>query len=274
MADYPAKRRVLKVIASRGGTVVWTGNLSQGEATIGRSPSSQVVLDDPLVSWTHARVSFGKSGIAFTDCSTNGSFRNGERITTVKLGPGGVISIPPFEVDLSIEVATDSVRGAAASSRTVRPAVPGGLASTLPEPEVSSSPMSKNGAISLTSSETLTLARAISRFGQNVVVLGVIGRLDGYTYGDLNDAISRLIDEGQRGVIVDLTKCQYCDHAGLGVLVNAQVALIGKKGGLRIIGVNPQLKDAVRLLRLDDVLSLAADEKTAALELSALVQRR
>jgi hypothetical protein len=41
MADPSARRRVLKIIASRDGSVVWSGEIAQGEATIGRSPSSQ-----------------------------------------------------------------------------------------------------------------------------------------------------------------------------------------------------------------------------------------
>ena len=111
MADYAAvKRRVLKIIASRGGEIVWAGEVLQNEATIGRSPGAHVVLDDPLVSWIHARVSLGAKGIVFADSSTNGSFRNGERVTEVSLGPGGIVSIPPFEIDLSVESVIDSGR--------------------------------------------------------------------------------------------------------------------------------------------------------------------
>jgi len=265
MADPSARRRVLKIIASRDGSVVWSGEIAQGEATIGRSPSSQVVLDDPLVSWTHARVSFGKDGVVFTDCSTNGSFRNGERVTTVGLGPGGLISIPPFEVDLSLERVEDFPhRPLATQDASARQ-----LASTVPES--SGPPLSSEGrAAGHTSSEMLVVTRTASRFESSVTVITVAGRLDGYTFGEMQDVLSRVMAEGHRLVVADLAKCQYCDHSGLGVLVNAHVALTGKKGGLRLVGLSPQLKDAIRLLRLDDVLSLAADEKTAVLELARL----
>jgi anti-anti-sigma factor len=261
MSDPAARRRVLKIIASRDGDVVWSGERPQGEITIGRSPSSDVVLDDPMVSWTHARVVFGKEGIAFLDCSTNGSFRNGDRITQVNLGPGGVIAIPPFEVDLVIETVADSDhRSAFSGSRA---------ATTVSEPLSAGIEDINSRVVGQTGTETLTLSDAPSHFDPSVIVINVIGRIDGYTAEDLKDAIDRAIASGHCRLIANLSKCQYCDHSGFAALLNAQVTLTAKKGGLRLIGLNPQLHDAVRLLRLDDVLLLAADERTAAGELSA-----
>ena len=125
-----------------------------------------------------------------------------------------------------------------------------------------------------TSSETFCVTRAVSTLDARVVVIGVVGRLDGYSHGELKDVIARVIDEGHRFLVVDLSRCSFCDPAGLAVLVNAQVTLAGKKGGLRLAGLSAQLKDAMLLLRLDSVLSLADDARAAAVELSALLQSK
>lgn len=49
---------------------------------LGRDPAADLVLDDPLVSWHHARLSRSAAGVVLEDLgTTNGTFVNGRRIT-------------------------------------------------------------------------------------------------------------------------------------------------------------------------------------------------
>jgi anti-anti-sigma factor len=373
------KRRVLKIAVTRGGAEIWSGRLAGDEATIGRSPEAEVVLDDPQVSWIHARVSLGAGGVVFKDVSTNGSYRNGERVTDVSLGSGGVISIPPFEVALSVASVRDddnaamlspgnapaaeaadvaagasvpiaelrlvsgpeSVFGAvhlleprslrigrasdcdirlnvpgvsrhhatlapageeqwrltdagsrnavAVNGKVVRDAIVGPgdrigfgtdvvaiLARRAEAPMAAPSgpsPTSQN-IVAQTVNETLIVTHAPSPLDARVTAIRVYGRLDGYSFGELADRLTRLIREGRRFLAIDLSECVFCDHVGLGVLVNAQVAVAAARGGLRLFGLNRQLKDAFFLLRLDDVLSLGPDERAAVLDLKRLMEER
>ena len=337
------------------------------------------MLDDPQVSWIHAQVSLGAAGLVFKDVSTNGSFRNGERVSDVVLGPGGVISIPPFEVAFSVASARDdekvviqpmekalsaaaaevpavsppagaelrfvtgpesvfgvvhvleprSMRIGRASDCDIRLNVPGVSrhhATLVPAGEEqwrlsdagsrnavevngkvvcdaivgfgdrigfgtdvvailtrrAEAPVAAPSARAATSqsilaqtiNETLIVTHGPSPLDARIVTIRVSGRLDGYSFGELADLLARVIREGRRFLAIDLSQCVFCDHVGLGVLVNAQIAVAAAKGGLRLFGLNRQLKDAFFLLRLDDVLSLGPDERTAVLDLTRLMEQR
>jgi anti-anti-sigma regulatory factor len=131
--------------------------------------------------------------------------------------------------------------------------------------------MSSEGrAAGHTSSEMLVVTRTASRFESSVTV-NHGGRPSRWvtTFGEMQDVLSRVMAEATGLSLPISPSASTCDHSGLGVLVNAHVALTGKNGAAcDLVGLSPQLKDAMRLLRLDDVLSLAADEKTAVLELA------
>jgi len=378
------EHRTLRVTLSRDGQRLWVRHLRHTAITIGRAPECEIVLDDAAVSWHHAEVTLGDDGITFLDRSTNGSFHRGKRVGRATLGRGGVISIPPFDLDLIMVVAEDaefrpaetllstpvplqSERGpdtdrttfggttppapklAAAQLRLLQ--APGRLLGAVYQlgtrsvtvgrgancdiqldlPSVSRhhavlTPTaegtwhvrdagSRNGVevngdlvheaevrfgdrIGFGTDVVATLASAAapdtpppaireepettysesadilrmalerSAFHSKVFVLRVSGRIDGYSYSDLREELASAIEGGHRWLIVDLTRCVYCDHTGLGVLVNTHVSLGKVKGGIRLIGLNEQLRNAFMLLRLDDVLTISADEKSAAADLA------
>jgi anti-anti-sigma factor len=385
----------LTVIVRRDGRSVTSARFDQAEISVGRSPRCDVVLDDAQVSWHHALVRLEpSSGIVFADRSSNGSFLKGERIGEATLGRGGVISIPPYEIDLAVEqtgaenedsyVRTtlraqpptgrpkppdhDTHGPATAPGAPDRPApagqrpsaelhlvqAPGSLLGEVfpiearpltvgraPDCDIRLTPRSisryharlspagpgrwrvedvgsQNGVevngmlmrdaevglgdrigfgteivavlravpsaaaappqemesepTTHTARDALVVRHAVSSFHSRVTVVRIAGRVDGYSYTYLRDELGQLVDGGAKFVVVDLTKCSYCDHAGLGVLVTVQVTLRQRRGGLLLTGVSGQLKDAFLLLRLDQVLSVAADEQSAAAELAKLMR--
>ena len=65
-----------------------------GEAVVGRDPESQIAVDDPCVSWRHAR--FGSEGdVYFIEDlqSTNGTFIGQEPVTRSVIESGALISL-------------------------------------------------------------------------------------------------------------------------------------------------------------------------------------
>lgn len=69
-------------------------NRAPGALVIGRDPSCDVVIDDPLVSRRHAKLTPEQDGFRVTDLhSSNGTYVNSRRITTAHLGPGDQLSI-------------------------------------------------------------------------------------------------------------------------------------------------------------------------------------
>jgi anti-anti-sigma factor len=376
MPDALSTPRAVHVVVRRDDEVIWSGALDRVDARVGRSPLSDVVLDDGQVSWTHALLRIDdQRGIVFTDQSSNGSFRDGQRVQEVALGEKGTISIPPFDVEFRLGPRPRDLRGdrpgpedptrsadqppapafrfdtnpiayppegqataallrfihgpsallgttvsienrnvtiGRAPDCDVRIDVPGvsryhaRLAFLAPERWTIQDTNSLNGievngesvterevgfgdrigigahivvllqrpaapvqpapsaeAVLPSSLDSVVVVVRPSTIDARATVLSVVGRLDAYTFGYLRDEIAKVVADGERVLIVDLSKCSYCDHAGLGVLVEAQLGLQKQNGGLCMTGLRPQLRDAFTLLRLDQVLESAEDERGA-----------
>jgi pSer/pThr/pTyr-binding forkhead associated (FHA) protein len=77
-----------------------------GEApvSIGRSPKGDIFIDNPAVSFQHARV-YSQTGVFYVEDlgSLNGTFLNGARITQAPLSHGDVITVGKHTVRFSLD---------------------------------------------------------------------------------------------------------------------------------------------------------------------------
>jgi len=81
-----------RLIVDCNGVAVITHELIGDVVTIGRAPSSDVVIDNPTVSAEHAALTKLPSGYRLTDLgSTNGTQVNGASITDAELKDGAEI---------------------------------------------------------------------------------------------------------------------------------------------------------------------------------------
>jgi pSer/pThr/pTyr-binding forkhead associated (FHA) protein len=70
--------------------------------TIGRSAGAEFILDAPLVSRLHCQLSATNEGIQVKDLdSTNGTFVNGQRITSATLRAGDVLKVGRVDLRIS-----------------------------------------------------------------------------------------------------------------------------------------------------------------------------
>ena len=77
--------------------------------TIGRSPRADFVVDSPLLSRVHCRVSAADAGLAVEDLqSTNGTYVNGERVRQSPLRHGDRLRLGRFELTVTAERDPDS----------------------------------------------------------------------------------------------------------------------------------------------------------------------
>src|SRR5579872_5018705 len=74
-------------------------------ATIGRSPQENLFIDNPAVSFHHARV-YSQAGVYYVEDlgSLNGTFLNGVRITQAPLTYGDVITVGKHTVRFARDV--------------------------------------------------------------------------------------------------------------------------------------------------------------------------
>ncbi|MCU7938795.1 MAG: FHA domain-containing protein [gamma proteobacterium symbiont of Bathyaustriella thionipta] len=74
-------------------------DLKEGRTSIGRSPDSDIVIENPSVSNEHARLNFDQHHFFLTDLrSSNGTFLNGKKILHVKLADGDMINFASVPV--------------------------------------------------------------------------------------------------------------------------------------------------------------------------------
>lgn len=83
-----------------------------GSVTIGRRPNNTLVCNDISVSGKHCEISIASGSVKISDCSTNGTYINDERIVkgeVAEVSPGDVIALtkphPPGALDSTVEAA-------------------------------------------------------------------------------------------------------------------------------------------------------------------------
>jgi len=107
-----------RLILDCDGIDVITHDLIGDVITIGRTPSNDVVIDHPTVSWQHAALTKSPSGYRLKDLgSTNGTQIDGVSITDAELKDGAEIRFGYVTgVFRDATASTDQVRGMQVSS--------------------------------------------------------------------------------------------------------------------------------------------------------------
>lgn len=84
--------------------------------------------------------------------------------------------------------------------------------------------------------------------------LRLAGELDLGTAAELNAAIDRLVAEGQRELLVDLTELTFCDSTGIAAFVRGDNRAAAVGGWLRVTGATGRVARVLQVTGLADVL--------------------
>ncbi|MEN3307224.1 MAG: anti-sigma factor antagonist [Micromonosporaceae bacterium] len=87
-------------------------------------------------------------------------------------------------------------------------------------------------------------------------VLEVSGEIDVYTAPQLRERLIALVEDGARKVVVDLSRVEFLDSTGLGVLVGALKRLRGVNGDLALVCAQERLLKIFRITGLDRVFTI------------------
>ncbi len=88
------------------------------------------------------------------------------------------------------------------------------------------------------------------------VVLEARGEVDIYTSAMLRERLIEVIDGGARQVVVDLSRVDFLDSSGLGVLVGALKRIRTADGDLNLVCASEKLLKIFRITALDRVFRL------------------
>jgi len=98
----------------------------------------------------------------------------------------------------------------------------------------------------------------------DVVVLDLAGRI---TLGNLDrplpNALQRLVAEGERNLILDLSKITYIDSTGLGELVAGYSTLKRNGGRLALLNLSDRVMDLMTITKLYTVFDIYDNEAQA-----------
>ena len=96
-----------------------------------------------------------------------------------------------------------------------------------------------------------------------VKVLAFEGKLDTQTSPDVQQQLTRLIEEGETKILVNLEKVDYISSAGLRVLLVVAKQLKTTDGELRICSLNEVVKEVFDISGFDMILPISASESEA-----------
>lgn len=107
------------------------------------------------------------------------------------------------------------------------------------------------------------------RPGPGCTVLEVRGELDLATSPQLHEALRRLVDIGDRQVVVDLAGVGFMDSSGLGALVVAFRALRDTGGRLVLAAVRPPVRNVLAVTSVDRAIQVYDSVPAAGAALSS-----
>ncbi len=113
---------------------------------------------------------------------------------------------------------------------------------------------SKEGIIPEPLKLTVSL-RGTHEVGENYQIFRLTGLLDAFSEPAFRKEIGKLIDEGPKHVILDLSRIDFIDSSGVGALVQLVKKTQTAEGSLQVVS-NPRVTQTVKLVRLEKFLSL------------------
>ncbi|HOJ58998.1 MAG TPA: STAS domain-containing protein [bacterium] len=100
------------------------------------------------------------------------------------------------------------------------------------------------------------------RRDQECYVIKIIGDLIITNAKGLQRHLDKAIEEGAREITLDMSRIDYIDSFGIGVVVKTKSMVDEKKGRLKVIA-NPTLQNLFQKCHLDDYFDVRVKEETA-----------
>lgn len=96
----------------------------------------------------------------------------------------------------------------------------------------------------------------------NYQLFRLTGLMDAFSEPIFRKVLSKCIEDGPPHIVLDLSKIDFLDSSGLGVLVQLAKQAQTAGGTLQIV-TNPRVTQTVKLVRLEKFLALQTDVETA-----------
>jgi anti-sigma B factor antagonist len=102
------------------------------------------------------------------------------------------------------------------------------------------------------------------RVEPGITVLSFAGRLTlGHRLTEVEHALKQRISGGERKLVLDLSRLDFLDSAGIGMLVVLAGAMEQVNGKIRLAGANERIRQIFAITHLDRVIPIDPDAETA-----------
>jgi len=103
----------------------------------------------------------------------------------------------------------------------------------------------------------------IIRQAGSISLVDVCGRLTSFEVGALRDAITLLLKQGQKNIVLNLSGLQYLDSSGIGELAKIYVSVVKVSGQLKVVGLSPKVEEILKITQLYQVFPEFPSEEAA-----------
>jgi anti-sigma B factor antagonist len=96
-----------------------------------------------------------------------------------------------------------------------------------------------------------------------VSLLDVSGKLTSLEAGALRDSVSRLLKQGRRDIVLNLSGLNYLDSSGIGELARVYVTVVKQNGQMKVVGLSSKIEEVLKITQLYQVFPEFPDEEAA-----------
>ncbi len=130
--------------------------------------------------------------------------------------------------------------------------------------EISCSEVPRHSRIAPTShQETILNFSATIRHTAQASLIDLRGRLTFFEVGVLRENVSRLLSEGRKHLVLNLSGLQYLDSSGIGELARIYVMVLKGGGEMKVVGLSRNVEEVLKVTHLYQVFPEFPDEETA-----------
>ena len=96
-----------------------------------------------------------------------------------------------------------------------------------------------------------------------ISLLDVSGWLTSFEIGALRESVSRLLKQGRKNIVLNLSGLQYLDSSGIGELARIYVSVVKASGEMKVVGLSPKVEEILKITQLYQVFPEFPSEKEA-----------
>jgi anti-sigma B factor antagonist len=98
---------------------------------------------------------------------------------------------------------------------------------------------------------------------EDFAVIRLDGAVDAHTAPQFEDAVQKVIDDGQKKIVVDCEKLTYISSAGLGVFMGFVEEVREEGGDIKICGLSEKVKQPFEILGFETLFHFCPDVESA-----------